>query len=380
MSIHPYRTAKRLLNRLIGRWARRPALTPAELLALKPHRVLIVRQHNQMGDMICATVALRAIKETFPGAELTLVTSPVIEEVVRYNPHLDQVVTFDREMWRHPAMAWEFIRWLRNFRAEVAFVLSSISFSATSASIALFSGARYVVGGDSVPFGLDISHHAFSLVMPAQFRQKAHVVEDNLAPLRAIGITTDDLSPVVEPAPEEKAFARRILTDLGLEPGFWAIHPGAGKKQNLWPAERFAEVVTRAVDAGNQILVLHGPADAGPLGKLTGLVADLIGTGVKVAPACFMGVGAALLKQADRFLCHDTGVMHLAGALAVPTVALFGPTDPALWKPLAVEVVAVRSSGRLPDRRGQEFGWMENITVDEVWETWQGLPGHQRTS
>jgi len=94
-----------------------------------------------------------------------------------------------------------------------------------------------------------------------------------------------------------------------------------------------------------------------------------------VAPACPVGVGAALLQQADRFLCNDTGVMHMAGALRVPTVTLFGPTDPALWKPPASEVVVVRSGGRLPDRRGEEFGWMENIDVDTAWEAWQGLPG-----
>jgi len=364
----------------MARLTRRPALTPAELVALRPRRILIVRQHNQMGDMVCATPVLRAIKETFPGAEILLVTAPVNEEVVQHNPHLDHVVTFDQKMWRHPTEFFQFVARLRNYRADVAFVLSSVSFSVTSSAIALFSGTRYVVGGDSAPFGWDISRHAFSLEMPSEPVQKTHTVEHNLAPLRAIGISTDDLSTVVVPAPEETAFARRILTDLGISPGFWAIHPGAGKKQNVWPAERFAEVAARAVNSEKTILILHGPADAGPLAKLTRLLADDIGSGVMVAPACPVGVGAALLKLADRFLCNDTGVMHMAGALRVPTVTLFGPTDPTLWKPLAPEVVVVRSSGRLPDKRGREFGWMENIDVDAVWEAWQGLPGRAKIS
>ncbi len=381
MSANPTRTLKRQLSSLMARLAHRPALTPAELVALCPRRILIVRQHNQMGDMVCATPALRAIRETFPGAEILLVTAPVNEEVVLHNPHLDHVVTFDKKMWRRPTELFRFVGRLRNYRAEVAFVLSSVSFSVTSSAIALFSGTRYVVGGDSAPFGWDISRHAFSLEMPSEPVQKTHTVEHNLAPLRAIGISTDDHSTVVVPSPEETAFARRILTDLGMGPGFWAIHPGAGKKQNVWPAERFAEVASRAVAAGENILILHGPADAGPLAAVTGLLADEMGSGgVQVAPACPVGVGAALLQQADRFLCNDTGVMHMAGALRVPTVTLFGPTDPALWKPPAPEVVVVRSGGRLPDRRGEEFGWMENIDVDTVWEAWQGLPGRQRIS
>ncbi len=159
-----------------------------------------------------------------------------------------------------------------------------------------------------------------------------------------------------------------------MSPGFWALHPGAGKKQNLWPAERFAEVAARAVAAGNKVLILHGPADSGPLAALTKKT-DAIG--VQVAPACPVGVGAALLQLADRFLCNDTGVMHMAGALRVPTVALFGPTDPALWKPPANEVVVVKSGGRVDDGRGPEFGWMENIGVDAVWEAWQSLPGNR---
>jgi heptosyltransferase-2 len=373
MSTHYYRRFKRSLSSLMARLSRRPALTPAELVALKPRRILIVRQHNQMGDMVCATPAFRAIRDTWPGAELALITAPVNVEVVRHNPHLDHVVTFDRRMWQRPGQLFGFLRWMRNYRAEVAFVLGSVSFSVTSSAIALASGSRYVVGPDSAPFGWDVSRHAFSLEMPSEPEQRTHAVDHNLAQLEAIGITTANRDTVVVPSQEETGFARRILADLGLKPGFWAVHPGAGKKQNIWPAERFAEVIRRALDEGREVLLLHGPADAEPLAQLQGLLGDL--TGLKTAPACPVGVGAALLQLADRFLCNDTGVMHIAGALRVPTVALFGPTDPTLWKPPAPEMVVVRSPGQLSDPRGHEFGWMENIGPAEVWETWQGLAG-----
>ncbi len=138
----------------------------------------------------------------------------------------------------------------------------------------------------------------------------------------------------------------------------------------------------RARSAGWQVLILHGPADAEPLAELQRILGAEIGPDLRVAPACPVGVGAALLLQADRFLCHDTGVMHMAGALRVPTVALFGPTDPALWQPPAPEVVVVKSRGRAdvaarPGLGGDEFGWMENITPAEVWMAWSGLPGRR---
>jgi ADP-heptose:LPS heptosyltransferase len=67
--------------------------------------------------------------------------------------------------------------------------------------------------------------------------------------------------------------------------------------------------------------------------------------------------------------------MHVAGAVGTPTVALFGPTDPALWKPPASCVVALRAATRLEDARGPEFGWLETLSAAEVWEAWQDLPG-----
>ena len=189
------RRAKRLLMPALARLARRPLLTPAELTALRPGRILVVRQHNQMGDMVCATPALRAIAETWPKARIALVTSPANAGVVLHNPHLARVMVLERPLRRLP----EFWRELRGWKAELALVLSSVSFSLTSALIGLGSGARHVVGADSRPFGWDFSRHCFSLEMPADPVVSTHAIEHGLAPLRAIGITTGDLSTVVMP-------------------------------------------------------------------------------------------------------------------------------------------------------------------------------------
>ena len=369
------RTMKRRLTGWLASAVRRPALDPGQLLALRPARILIVRQHNQMGDMVCATPALRAIRETWPQAEIALVTAPVNRGVVAHNPHLDRIFTFAQRLWRNPVKLTAFLGEVRRFRPDLALVLASVSFSATSAAIALASGARYVVGADSRPFGLDISPNAFSLLMPAQPELDRHAVAHSLAPLEAVGITTDDHSTVVVPSADEVETARKILGNLDLTPGFWALHPGAGKEQNLWPAHGFAAVAERALADGQSVLVLHGPVDAPALTAFLGALDPANRPRVKVAPQCPVGVGAALLAKADRFLCNDTGIMHVAGALHIPTVALFGPTDPALWKPPAVEVQALRSPHRSEDPRGGEYGWMETISTDAVWAAWRALPG-----
>lgn len=370
--------SRRLRNGLAGFAAglvKRPTLTPESLRALKPARILLVRQQNQMGDMVCATPVFRAVRETWPEARIALVTAPVNVEVVRHNPHLDEVLTYDKKAVCRPGGFLRFARTLRNFRPDLAFVLGSVSFSVTSAYIALGSGARWIVGADSEPFGFDISRRAFSLCLPSTPELDRHAVDHSLAPLEAVGVTTDDRSTVVVPAPEEREAADRILADLDLSPGFWAVHPGAGKKQNVWPPDRFAAIVSRAAAEGRHVLVLHGPADGEVLEALRASLDHGLEARVKIAPPCPVGVGAALLARADRLLCNDTGVMHVAGAVGVPTVALFGPTDLGLWKPPSPRVVAVKSPGPLPDDRGEEFGWMENIDVETVWQALVALPG-----
>jgi len=366
---------KNILGSTLAHLVRRPLLKPGDLTGLAPRRILLVRQQNQMGDMVCATPTFRAVRETFPKARIALVTAPVNVEVVRNNPHLDEIFTFDKRAWRRPGALFLFIRGIRNFDPDLAFVLGSVSFSMTSAYIALISKARWVVGVDSNPFGSDISSRAFSLEMPCSPELDRHAVDHSLAPLEAVGISTGDRTPVVVPAPDEEAEAVRILSELGWEPGFWAVHPGAGKRQNVWPADRFGAIVDRAVRDGCRVMILHGPADQRAVARLTSCLGGLPSESVVLAPPCPVGVGAALLGWADRFLCNDTGVMHVAGAMRVPTVALFGPTDPKFWIPPVPEVVAVTSPTQSRDERGPEFGWMENITEDTVWEALAGLPG-----
>jgi ADP-heptose:LPS heptosyltransferase len=367
-------TKRWITGRVAGLWAR-PGLAPDAVIRLAPRRVLLVRQHNQMGDMVCATPCFRAVKETWPDAAVALVTAPVNQQVVAHNPHLDQVFLFAQGLWRRPLALWRFLRQLRGFGADLTIVLNSVSFSVTSAMLGLWSGARWVIGGDGERLGSSVGR-AYSLALPFEPELDRHSVQHSLAPLQAVGITTPDLSTVVVPSRAQRDEAARLVADL-LPPGpFWSLHPGAGKRQNVWPPERMAAMARRAAAEGTAVLVLHGPADGEALAAMRRALGDpdAAAAPVVIAPSVSVGTAAALLERAARFLCNDTGIMHVAGAVGVPTVALFGPTDPALWKPPSPLVVALRATARIEDARGPEFGWLETLTEQEVWEAWSGLP------
>ncbi len=365
------RKLKRLFVAVVARSSRRPKLTLAGIRARRPQRILIVRQHNQMGDMVCATPALRAVRRAFPEARIALVTAPVNHEVVRHNPDLDQILLFDRAVWRSPPRLLRFLADVRRFRADLAVVLNSVSFSVTSAWIAAVSGAPVIMGGDSRPFGWDLSRHLYSLELPSRPELDRHAVLHNLAPLEAVGIAAAGLDTIVVAAPGEREAAAALLAGLPADGALLVIHPGAGKAANLWPAERFAAIAGRAAAAGERVVVLQGPADGGVVGRF---VAALAGAGrdatdgrIRVSPRQPVGVCAALLARCDRFLCNDTGLMHVAGAVGAPTLALFGPTDPALWKPLSPAARALRG----------EDGRLDTLGVEEVWRALRALPARQ---
>ncbi len=360
---------KRVVSGAIARLWHRPGRTPDEIRAARPHRILIVRPHNQMGDMVCATPCFRAVREAYPEAEIALVCAPINLDVVQYSPHLDRILLFDKRACTRPGPLLAFIRVLRQFEPDLAFVLNSVSYSVTSAALAAVSGAELIVGCDSLPYGFDVSRHAYSLVMPSYPELEGHAVDHNLAPLAAVGIDTQDRSTVLVPAAKERAVAEDIAKDVpGADP-LILMHPGAGKIVNLWPTERFAAVAAHFVRAGRRVLVLQGPADAHVMEafrqEMCGLLPNDLHSAWTELPPVTVGVCAALLERADRFLCNDTGLMHVAGAVGAPTLALFGPTDPASWAP--------RHHALRPLRH--ESGELQALDIDQVLQAFLELPG-----
>jgi ADP-heptose:LPS heptosyltransferase len=121
-----------------------------------------------------------------------------------------------------------------------------------------------------------------------------------------------------------------------------AVHPGSGSRAKNWAADRFAALVQRLHrSCGARSLVVAGPADKHAVGEMQRALA-----GVECIPAYDLPLPllAALLARCQAYVGNDSGPTHLAAALGVPTVAIFGPTDPDLWAPREPSVQVVRGS------------------------------------
>lgn len=325
------RSGKRGLMHGVGALLAAPPIAPEAFRAMRFERILVIRQQNQMGDMMLAIPALRAVRETYPGARIGVLTSTLNRGVLENSPYVDDVFTYRK---RRPSGTPGLIHALRARRFDLAIVLHTVSFSFTSLALAVLSGAKVRIGSTSRGIGDSLTGTWLNLTLPLPSDAelaRMNEAEHNLYPLRAAGITTDDIAPRLVPGPESETWAE------GAAKASWpegtlrlAVHPGAGKLQNIWPAERFASVVN-ALRARHRLslVVVEGPADADAV-RAFEAIADVPATVVRGRSILDV---AALLRRADLVLCNDTGVMHVAAAAGATVLAVFGPTDPFRWAP-----------------------------------------------
>jgi heptosyltransferase-3 len=154
-------------------------------------------------------------------------------------------------------------------------------------------------------------------------------------PLAGWGLPADADPPVLVTTVEHALDAAPWID--ALPAGFLAIHPGSGSPAKNWPG--YADLVAELAPAG--WLLLEGPADeaaAAPLRRLRGVV-----RAANVLPRTI----AAVLARCGTYVGNDSGLSHLAAASGARTIALFGPTDPAVWSPVGPRVTCLRAPSEL---------------------------------
>jgi len=339
------RACKRRVTHWLARTLRpRPSPIP---LAADVRSLLAIRQHNQMGDMVLTLPALRALRRAYPLARIVFVASPLCQELLTDHPDIDTLIVFNKHsLWR-PMAFWRLVRALRHPRPDLAVVLGTVSFSTTSALLAWASGARLRAGVSSRAFGSDLSGAIYHLELPLS-PSEVHEVEHNLAPLRGLGIDTPVELPNLSPHPAALLAAREFIARAfpSQDGPVVVVHPGAGKTENIWPVERFAEVAQALTQQGARIVVSEGPRD----GAVTAALLSRCPGAVRWHATLRDTIG--ILGCAQAFIGNDTGLAHVAAATGIPTVAIFGPTDPKRWSPAGRSVRCVRSAtGRIEDTR-----------------------------
>jgi ADP-heptose:LPS heptosyltransferase len=322
------------LGRIMVRSRANAPFDPAQV-----QRILIIRQHNQLGDMLCVVPLLRALRLRYPAATLTLLTSPVNCSVMQHHRLLHDVINYDKRVFLGHARVrlgklLRFIRNLRDRRFDLAIVPATVSVSLTSDLLAYFSGARWRVGAGSLegrenPGGFLYTHPVPLAWAGTPERHQTLRNIDVCQPL-GLGLPPLDLEITLLPDEIERGRSEVMAWKSGAR-AVVAVHAGAGKPPNRWPAELFSRLMTKLHETEKcQFMIVCGPMDREPVESLVNTL-NIPYYLIENRPIRDV---ASILKSVNLLITNDTGIMHVGAAAGVPVLSLFGPTDPRQWAPM----------------------------------------------
>lgn len=292
----------------------------ARALAVSPEPRLTVVRAGGLGDTLLVLPGIQCILAEYPRVRVTLIGSAWAERLLPLLSVELDVVRFDSAALT-PLFAPRCPQDPSGCFAEADAVVLYTS----DADDALTRNMQHLCGGPVVPWPVD---------PPDGVHAAAHFAHAFCAERPK---SVDLPSPAVRADVVMQAWADQWLREVVPDQGDpIAVHPGSGGRRKCWPVEHLADVV-KALNS--PILLMEGPADTKPCDALAKLLAGR--APVALARGLSVPQAAALLAQCRLYVGNDSGLSHLAGALGVPSVVVFGPTDPRVWAPLGHAVCVV---------------------------------------
>ncbi len=292
-------------------------------------RILMVR-NDRLGDVLLSTPAIKALRQGLPQSYITMLVSPYTREVLEGNLDLDEIITFDKEakdkgFWA----ALRFIKFLRQKRFDLAVILHPTS---------RMHWFTFLAG---IPKRLGYERKCGFLLTDKikhdkQLGQK-HESEYALEMLKYLGIPPADTALFMPIKDESEKWAQALLKDAQIKDSdrLLIIHPTASCPSRIWPPERFARVADKLAQRyGFKVIIVSDPKD---MQKSQLVIKHMRTAGLFLAGKTSISQLASLLKRSQLFISTDSGPMHLACALQVPVITIFGRSQPGLspkrWGP-----------------------------------------------
>jgi lipopolysaccharide heptosyltransferase I len=307
---------------------------------------LLLMRLSAIGDVVNTLPAVSAVREAFPRARIGYLVEDKARAVVLGHPDIDETIVFPKNRWRGRVLrpgTWSEVRtYVRSVRAGRFDVL--VDFQGN-----LKGGLHAALSGIPTRIGFARGHgregsHRFTNVHVTPPSERMLRAQKFLSLLGPLGVASPRIVWKLPPRTRSRHSVEVFLRSAGFpEVGFVVVHPGtsAHGAEKRWPIDRFSELARRIErDLGLRVLVAWGP------GELSMAQEVARGSGATLALETHSLLDLAeLLGRAAAYVGADSGPLHLASAVACPSVALFGPKDPAIYAPCNPRSRVVRKSG-----------------------------------
>lgn len=334
------------------------------------HRVLFIKLRH-IGDVLLAAGVFTAVKQANPLIRISVVVPAGTEEMLTLNPSVDEVFPLQRNHSLQQQLAFLFR--VRRGRPDVAVNMTE---GDRGAFLAAVSGAPWRIGIDPGGRGFVGKRHLFTHVIEQRYDGRHRAAMD-MDVLRPLGIEACDPEVNFFTSPEDDTLVASLLREQGLEAEspYIVVHPTSRWLFKCWRDEAVAQLVDRLEAEGLRVILTCGP-DEKERAKLSNILST-----IRSDPLVFPGnltlkrLGS-LIKCASVFFGVDSAPMHMAAALRTPVVALFGPSDHRVWRPLTNQgkvIVKTREFDCIPCRKdgcggSKKSRCLETISVEEVLE------------
>jgi ADP-heptose:LPS heptosyltransferase len=302
-------------------------------------RVLVMQSDNA-GDIVMLSPALRALRKSLPGAEITLMTSPEGSQVVPLLPWVDHVMV-DDDLWQdspdtrlfNPRREAAFVERLRRHSFSLALIFTRFSQSSLPAAHACYlAGIPKRVGFAGEAGGMILSH---VMLPPAN---EMHQVDRNLSLLAAIDIPSTDRQTDLSIPAEAEISASRLLCAAGLEPNipYIVIAPGSAGEVSQYSPQHFAAVAhILAAQIEERLLIVGNASEVSTMQPMLELVHEnLYGNVFSLVEKTNLPELAAIIRRASLTIANNSVSMHIADAFACPMVILHSEMEIASqWMP-----------------------------------------------
>jgi ADP-heptose:LPS heptosyltransferase len=338
---------KNILSTILKKYLSAECLQPTFIGS--PKNILIIRQHNQFGDMLASVSLFRAVKETFPDSEITLLAGPENYYAVCKNEFIDELFIFEKKRLINPNYYIQ-LKNILNRNYDLVIVPVTVAISSTSCILAGLAKSKIKIGPNSLNGQINKEAYVFTNVVDMNWKKcpDAHVSDFILDIIRPFGIKTKNYKSSISFDENDITAAKKFISSFKTEDEnkLVGFHIGAGKPQNKWPLEKYIELINTLKTLYKLDIYFTGSAaDAEEINYMKTHLNTKAGYFIdRTVPQL-----AALVSLSDLFITNDTGVMHVAGATNVSQVSLFGPTNPFNWAPVGYQKFFLRKSELIND-------------------------------